>query len=262
MDYLESIFLGIIQGLTEFLPISSSGHIEISKALFDNNFSNQENLTYTIILHFATALSTIIFFRKDILEIFSSLFKKKCNESHKFSVSILISMIPAVFVGLLFEEKINSFFNGNLLLVGSMLIITGLILFVSDRVKPKSNTINFKNSFLIGLTQAIAILPGISRSGATIATAVIIGIDREKAARFSFIMVIPLIFGGMIKSLFFEDFSFENFDIFSILLGFLSAFFTGILACKWMILLVKKSKLYFFSIYCFAIGLFLILYTI
>lgn len=262
MDYIESIFLGIVQGLTEFLPISSSGHIEIAKVFFQNNYSSEENLTFTIILHFATALSTIIYFRRDITEIFSCLFQKSYNQSHKFSISVIISMIPAVIVGLFFEKQINSFFSGNLTLVGSMLLITGILLLVSDFVQFDRKKITFKNSFFIGLSQAIAILPGISRSGATIATAVIIGVDREKAARFSFLMVVPLIFGGMFKSILSTDISFENFDLITVLLGFFSAFFTGLLACRWMITLVKKSKLYYFSIYCFVVGLFLVFYTL
>ena len=171
-------------------------------------------------------------------------------------------MVPAVFVGLFFEETINSMFDGNLILVGSMLYITALLLFISDFLKLKQNEINFKNSFIIGLVQAIAILPGISRSGATIASAVIIGIDREKAARFSFIMVIPLILGSMAKSLLDNGLNFENFDVVSLSLGFISAFVTGLFACKWMISLVKKSKLYYFSIYCCIVGSIIIYYSL
>ena len=262
MDYLESIILGIVQGLTEFLPISSSGHIEISKVLLGNNLSNKESLLFTIVLHSATAFSTMFYFRKDLSNIFSGLFKKNYNNSHNFSILIIISMIPAVLVGLLLENKINSLFDGNLILVGSMLYITAILLFISDYLKLKQKEINFKNSFLIGLAQAIAILPGISRSGTTIAFAIIIGVDREKAARFSFIMVIPIIFGSMIKSLLDNDISFENFDPISLFLGFISAFITGLFACRWMILLVKKSKLYFFSIYCLIIGSLIIFYSL
>jgi len=262
MDYLESILLGIVQGLTEFLPISSSGHLEILKVLLGNNLSNKESLLFTIVLHSATAFSTMFFFRKDLLNIFSGLLNTNYNKSHKFSVLIITSMIPAVLVGLLFEERINSLFEGNLILVGFMLYITAILLFASDFLERKQNELNFKSSFLVGLAQAIAILPGISRSGATIATAIIIGIDREKAARFSFIMVIPIIFGSMIKSLLDHGLNFENFDITSLLLGFISAFITGLFACKWMILLVKKSKLYYFSIYCLIVGSIIIFYSL
>jgi undecaprenyl-diphosphatase len=195
------------------------------------------------------------------MEIINGLFSSKYNDSHSFSVQIIISMIPAVFIGLFFEENINSLFDGNLILVGSMLFITALLLFLSDFLKMKNNKIGFKNSFLIGMAQAVAILPGISRSGATIASAVILGIDREKAARFSFIMVIPLILGSMAKSLIENDINFQNIDLISLFLGFFSAFFTGLLACKWMISLVKKSKLYYFSIYCIILGSICIIYS-
>jgi undecaprenyl-diphosphatase len=262
MDYFEAFLLGVVQGLTEFLPISSSGHIEISKVILGSSFDKNEGLLFTIILHFATALSTMFIFRKDIINIFKGLLTKKWNESKKFSLSILISMIPAVFIGLLYEDFINSLFNGNLILVAAMLYITGLLLFLSDFLKIKQNKITYKNSFIIGLAQAIAILPGISRSGATIATSVIMGIDREKAARFSFIMVIPLIFGSMFKSMIDYDFNFESFNIISLLIGFISAFITGLFACKWMIRLVKSSKLYYFSIYCWIVGSIIVAYSL
>lgn len=262
MDYFEAFLLGIVQGLTEFLPISSSGHIEISKVILGSSFDKNEGLLFTIILHFATALSTMFIFRKDIIDIFKGLLTKKWNESKKFSLSILISMIPAVFIGLLYENFINSLFNGSLILVAAMLYITGLLLFLSDFLKLKNKEITYKNSFIIGLAQAIAILPGISRSGATIATSVIMGIDREKAARFSFIMVIPLIFGSMFKSMIDYDFNLESFNILSLLIGFISAFITGLFACKWMIRLVKSSKLYYFSIYCWIVGSIIVAYSL
>jgi len=262
MDYFEAFLLGIVQGLTEFLPISSSGHIEISKVILGSSFDKNEGLLFTIILHFATSLSTMFFFRKDIIDIFKGLLTKKWNESKKFSLSILISMIPAVFIGLLYENFINSLFNGSLILVAAMLYITGLLLFLSDFLKLKNKEITYKNSFIIGLAQAIAILPGISRSGATIATSVIMGIDREKAARFSFIMVIPLIFGSMFKSMIDYDFNLESFNILSLLIGFISAFITGLFACKWMIRLVKSSKLYYFSIYCWIVGSIIVAYSL
>ena len=262
MDYFEAFLLGVVQGLTEFLPISSSGHIEISKVILGSSFDKNEGLLFTIILHFATALSTMFIFRKDIINIFKGLLTKKWNESKKFSLSILISMIPAVFIGLLYEDFINSLFNGSLILVAAMLYITGLLLFLSDFLKLKKKEITYKNSFIIGLAQAIAILPGISRSGATIATSVIMGIDREKAARFSFIMVIPLIFGSMFKSMIDYDFNLESFNILSLLIGFISAFITGLFACKWMIRLVKSSKLYYFSIYCWIVGSIIVAYSL
>ena len=254
MEYLESIILGVVQGLTEFLPISSSGHLEISKAILGNDLSNKESLLFTIVLHFATALSTLFFFRKDILNIILGLFDSNNKESKNFSISILISMIPAVFVGLFFEDFINSFFDGNLILVGCMLYITAILLYLSDVIKLKTNEVTFKNSFIIGLSQAIAILPGISRSGSTISSAILLGIDREKAARFSFLMVLPLIFGSMTKTALDLKTIPENINQSSLLLGFIFAFISGILACTWMISMVKKSQLKYFGFYCVIIG--------
>jgi len=261
MDYFESILLGIVQGLTEFLPISSSGHIEISKVILGSSFDKNEGLLFTIILHFATALSTMCFFRKDLIDVFKGLFTKNWNDSKKFSILILISMIPAVIIGLVYEDLINSLFNGNLILVGAMLYVTALLLFLSDFLKLKKNEITYKNSFIIGVAQAIAILPGVSRSGATIAISIIMGIDREKAARFSFIMVIPLIFGSMFKSMIDYDLTFENYNMINLILGFSSAFITGLFACKWMISLVKNSKLYYFSVYCCIVASIVIAYS-
>lgn len=195
MNFLDAIVLGVIQGLTEFLPVSSSGHLEIGKAILGD--VPQEGMLMTIVLHFATALSTIVIFRKDILEIFIGLFKFKNNEESRFSLMIVLSMIPAAIVGILLEDQIDSFFSGNIGLVGAMLIVTGGLLFVADRAKATEGKVTIFKSILIGVSQAIAILPGISRSGATIGTSVLLGIDRQRAAKFSFLMVIPLILGAM-----------------------------------------------------------------
>ena len=254
MNYIEAIVLGIIQGLTEFLPISSSGHLEIVKALFGNQAEAQESLFLTIALHVATALSTIVVFRKDILEILKGLFSFKWNESAEFSFKILLSMIPAALVGLFLQDQIELLFAQNLVLVGAMLCLTAVILFWADKTKKTSKIVSSQNAIVLGIVQAIAILPGISRSGSTIATAVLLGIDHEKAARFSFLMVLPLIFGSMAKPLLYANVLDHKIDLFPLLLGFLAAFFTGILACKWMIALVKKSQLKYFSLYCIIVG--------
>jgi|SaaInl74LU_5_DNA_1037368.scaffolds.fasta_scaffold00711_3 undecaprenyl-diphosphatase len=195
MNFLDAIVLGVIQGLTEFLPVSSSGHLEMGKAILGD--VPQEGMLMTIVLHFATALSTIVIFRKDILEIFVGLFKFKNNEETRFSLMIVLSMIPAAIVGILLEDEIDYFFSGNIGLVGAMLIVTGGLLFVADRAKQTDGKVTISKSILIGISQAIAILPGISRSGATIGTSVLLGIDRQRAAKFSFLMVIPLILGAM-----------------------------------------------------------------
>lgn len=254
MSYIEAIILGIVQGLTEFLPVSSSGHLELAKVLFGNDTVPQESLTFTVVLHFATALSTLVIFRKDLVEIFKGLFKFKNNEEFEFSAKIVISMIPAVIIGLLFEDELEAFFNGNVLLVGFMLLITGLLLVLADKAKSTDKNVSYKNAFIIGISQAIAMLPGISRSGATISTSVLLGVDRTKAARFSFLMVVPLIFGKVAKDIMGGaiNFSDENFGV--MIVGFIAAFISGLIACNWMISLVKKSKLYYFSAYCFIVG--------
>ncbi len=255
MSVLESIILGIIQGLTEFLPVSSSGHLEIAKRLFGDNHLPEESLLMTIVLHAATALSTIVVFRKDISEIIKGLFNTEMNEEKKFSLNIIISMIPAVFVGLFFEDFIESLFNGNMTLVGSMLILTAVLLLFADKAKTTEKGVTPFYAIIIGIAQAIAILPGISRSGATISTSVLLGIDRSKAARFSFLMVVPLIIGKMAKDLLDGGMIQMESKSTSLIIGFIAAFISGFFACTWMINLVKKSKLIYFSIYCAIVGL-------
>tara|TARA_B110000971_G_scaffold201341_1_gene220123 strand:+ start:184 stop:975 length:792 start_codon:yes stop_codon:yes gene_type:complete len=254
MEIINAIILGIIQGLTEFLPVSSSGHLEIAKAILGENKVGEESLLMTVVLHFATALSTIIIFRKDILEILSGLLQFKNNDSFWFSLKIVLSMIPAAFVGVFFNDEIEALFGGALTLVGSMLLVTGLLLFLADKAKASAKKVGIKHAILIGISQAIAILPGISRSGATISTAVLLGIDKEKAARFSFLMVVPLIFGKMAKDILSGDIQYETTTFIPLLVGFIFAFLTGMFACKWMIKLVKSSQLKYFAYYCFAIG--------
>jgi len=254
MEIITAIILGIIQGLTEFLPVSSSGHLEIAKAILGENKVGEESLLMTVVLHFATALSTIIIFRKDILEILSGLLQFKNNDSFWFSLKIVLSMIPAAFVGVFFNDEIETLFGEALTLVGSMLLVTGLLLFLADKAKASAKKVGIKHAILIGISQAIAILPGISRSGATISTAVLLGIDKEKAARFSFLMVVPLIFGKMAKDILSGDIHYEATTFIPLLIGFIFAFLTGMFACKWMIKLVKSSQLKYFAYYCFAIG--------
>jgi len=254
MDWIEAFILGIIQGLTEFLPVSSSGHLELAKLILPNEYTGESSMLMTVVLHFATALSTVVIFRKELLQIINGLLQFQWNDASKFSVKIIISMIPAALVGVFFDDIIESFFNGAVLLVGSMLLVTGGLLFLADKTKNTTKEVSFFHSIIIGISQAIAILPGISRSGATIGTSVLLGIDREKAARFSFLMVVPLIFGKITKDVFSDKFSLESIDIASLSIGFLAAFITGLVACTWMISLVKRSKLVYFSFYCFVVG--------
>ena len=262
MDVLNAIILGIIQGLTEFLPVSSSGHLEIFKVILGDNKLPNESLLMTVILHFATACSTIVVFKDDIKDLILGLFSFEKNDSFWFSVKIILSMVPAVFVGFFFESEIESLFNGNLTIVGAMPILTGALLFLADKAKPSEKKISLSSSLLVGIAQAIAIIPGISRSGATISTAVILGIDKENAAKFSFLMVVPLIIGKVIKDITSAETIVNNESVFPLIIGFVFAFITGMIACKWMIKLVKNSKLKYFSIYCFLIGIFSIISAI
>ena len=262
MSALETLILGIVQGLTEFLPVSSSGHLELVKAIFGSDYEQQQGLLVTITLHAATAFSTIFVFRKDIVTILSDLLRFKRGESLNFSLKIILSMIPAVIIGLFFEDFIASLFVGKIALVAVMLMITALLLFLADRVNENNKELNYSNTFYIGVIQAIAILPGISRSGATIALAVLLKIDRNKAARFSFLMVIPLILGSMAKSVMDGDLSQDSTALLPLLVGFVSAFITGVFACRWMVTLVKKSQLKYFSLYCFAVGALAILFSV
>lgn len=255
MEVLNAIILGIIQGLTEFLPVSSSGHLEIAKFLLGENKLANESLLMTVVLHCATAFSTIVIFRKEILEIFKGLLSFNNNESFWFSVKIIISMIPAAIIGFFFDSEVELLFNGNLTIVGIMLIVTGLLLFMADKAKVTEKKINLKTALLIGISQAIAIIPGISRSGATISTAVLLGIDKENSAKFSFLMVVPLILGKVSKDILDSENLISDQSLYPLLIGFIFAFITGIFACKWMIKLVKNSKLKYFSYYCFIIGL-------
>jgi len=262
MDIIDSIILGIIQGLTEFLPVSSSGHLELGKAILGDNSIPEESLTFTVVLHFATALSTLFVFRKDIINIIKGLFKPAVNEDQRFAAKIIMSMLPAVVVGVFFEEQLEKLFGGNIMLVGCMLLITAALLFLADKAKNTTKKVGFKDALIIGVSQAIAMLPGISRSGATISTSVLLGNDKTKAARFSFLMVVPLIFGKIAKDVLGGGLSFESQNFTALAAGFIAAFISGLFACTWMIALVKKSKLSYFALYCVIVGLSAILFSI
>lgn len=254
MNYLEAAILGLIQGLTEFLPVSSSGHLELMKAILGDDSLPEESLTFTVVLHFATALSTLFIFRKEVLQILKGLFQFKWNEETIFSFKIIVSMLPAALAGFFFEDELELLFGGQILLVGFMLIITGLLLLLADKAKNTEKNVSFFNAVVIGVSQTIAMLPGISRSGATISTAVLLGIDRTKAARFSFLMVVPLIFGKVAKDILGGELSFDSSQIGSLAVGFIVAFIAGLFACTWMISLVKRSKLSYFALYCAIVG--------
>lgn len=257
-NLLTSVVFGVVQGLTEFLPVSSSGHLEIAKYVMRDGSLARQSMMMTVVLHFATALSTIVIFRKDIAEIFAGLKKPSKDQTEFwFCVKIVLSLIPAAVVGVVYADQIESLFKQDMLLVGLMLMVTGGLLLMADRAQTTEKPVSLLNAIFIGVSQAIAILPGISRSGATISTSVLLGIDREQAARFSFLMVVPLIFGKMAKDVLFAIK--DGTPLFAdqplpLLIGFITAFLTGLVACLWMIRLVKACQLTWFSIYCFAVG--------
>lgn len=255
MTGFEALILGLIQGFTEFLPVSSSGHLEIGNVLL--GVETSENLLFAIVVHAATALSTIIIFRKDILKIIVDILKFEWNDSTQFAAKILISMLPVGVIGLLFESQIESFFSGNMLLVGGMLLITAALLFLTHYAKGQEGEVTFPKAMIIGLAQAFAILPGISRSGSTIATGLLLGVDKSKAARFSFLMVLLPILGASalkVKDYLESPEIAAGISTSSLLIGFFSALIAGMIACQWMINLVKKGKLSYFAYYCAVVG--------
>lgn len=262
MEIIDAIILGIIQGLTEFLPVSSSGHLEIAKAILGDNSVPKDSLLFTVILHFATALSTIVIFRKDIGLILKGLLQFQWNEESQFSLKIILSMLPATFIGLFYEEELEKLFGGNIMFVGLMLLVTAVLLLLADLSKKTTKNVSFKDAVIIGISQAIAMLPGISRSGATISTSVMLGNDKSKAARFSFLMVVPLILGKVAKDILGGDISIESANFAPMATGFLAAFISGLFACTLMIKLVRKSKLKYFSIYCAVVGIIAISFSL
>lgn len=257
MEWFEALLLGIIQGLTEYLPVSSSGHLELGKLLLGIDLSQEDSpfgITFNVVLHLATVLSTVVVLRKDIWDLLKGLLQFKLNDEFWFAVKIVVSMIPAALIGLLYQDVIDETFTGSALLVGLMLLITGILLFLADKAKVTERDISIGQALIIGIAQAIALAPGISRSGATISTSVLLKIDKDRAARFSFLMVIPLILGKVAKDVLDGELALGADTILPMGLGFLAAFVVGIVACRWMLSLVKNSKLVYFSLYCFLVG--------
>ena len=257
MEWFEALILGLIQGLTEYLPVSSSGHLAIGSALF--GIQGEDNLTFTIAVHVATVLSTLVILWKEIGWIFRGLFKFEMNAETKYVINILVSMIPIGIVGVFFKDYVEEIFGSGLLIVGCMLLLTALLLTFSYYAKPRlKENISMKDAFIIGLAQACAVMPGLSRSGTTIATGLLLGGNKEKLAQFSFLMVIPPILGealldGM-KIVKGAAAGTSDISVLSLIVGFLAAFISGCVACKWMINIVKKGKLIYFAIYCAIAG--------
>lgn len=256
MDWLQALVLGIVQGLTEYLPVSSSGHLAIGSYLF--GIDGEENLAFTVLVHVATVMSTFVVLWKEIDWILKGLFKFKMNDETKYFLNIVVSMIPIGIVGVFFKDQVEEIFGSGLLIVGCCLLLTALLLTFSYYAKPRLREhISLKDAFIIGLAQACAVLPGLSRSGSTIATGLLLGNKKEKLAQFSFLMVIPPILGeallDVLKAAKGEE-AFGDISVLPLVVGFIAAFVSGCLACKWMINIVKKGKLIYFGIYCAIAG--------
>ena len=257
MTWYEALILGLIQGLTEFLPVSSSGHLEIAKSLFGIN--PDESFYFTVAVHGATVLSTLVVFRKEIVQLISGSLKFKMNEETSYILKIIISMIPVGIAGVLLKEPIENMFNGNLVFVGSMLLVTAVLLALAHFIRKRERSIGYWDALIIGIAQAIAVIPGISRSGATIATGLMIGNRKDEIAKFSFLMVLVPVLGANLLEIFTGDIGSGGAGVGVILIGFVTAFAAGYMACRWMIALVKRSRLIWFAVYCVIIGLLAVL---
>ena len=246
MDWIQALILGVVQGLTEYLPVSSSGHLTIISSFF--GIDGADNLQFTVAVHVATVLSTLVILWKEIDWILKGLFKFEMNEETKYALNILVSMIPVGIVGLFFKDRVEEAFGSGLLIVGVMLIVTAVLLTFSYLAKPRvKEHLSLWDAFVIGVAQACAVLPGLSRSGSTIATGLMLGNKKEKMAQFSFLMVIPPILGeallDILKAANGEDVIADSIGTFPLAVGFLAAFLSGCFACKLMISIVKKGKL-------------------
>lgn len=264
MEWFQAVVLGLIQGLTEFLPVSSSGHLTIFKAIF--GIEADDNLSFEVAVHAATVLSTIVAFRKEIWDIICGVFKFRYNSQTQYFLKICVSMIPVAVVGFFFKDQVEAVFDSDwvLFVVGSMLLLTAVLLFVSETLSNRQarkavsegrepgKEVGYKEAFIIGLSQALAVLPGLSRSGTTISTGLMLGVRKSSMAQFSFLMVLVPILGEAFLQLVGGDFSAESSGIstMSLLLGTLTAFVSGYVACRWMIRIVQKARLRYFSIYC------------
>lgn len=266
MSWWEALLLGIIQGLTEFLPVSSSGHLEIGQALLGT--AGEENLTFAIVVHAATVLSTLVILWKEVAKLFNGTFTTlKWNEDKNYVAMILFSMVPVFIVGMFFKEYVEGFFGSGLLLVGICLCITAILLYFSEWLSKRragiGHEVGYKDAIIIGLAQAVAVLPGLSRSGTTIATGLLCGVKKESVTKFSFLMVLIPILGEAFLELL-DVLSGEvvvgTMGILPLLVGFIAAFVSGCFACRFMINIVRRQKLIYFAIYCLFAGVFAIVY--
>lgn len=262
MSWLEALVLGIVQGLTEFLPVSSSGHLQIFSAFF--GVQGEENLMFAVIVHAATVCSTIVVLRHEIIELLKGLFRFQWNQETVYIAKITLSMIPVAIVGLCFKDYVEAIFGSGLLIVGVSLLLTAGLLFFAYYARPREKkNISFRDAFIIGLAQACAVLPGLSRSGSTIGTGILLGNNKENVAKFSFLMVLVPILGEAFLDLLKGGFSSAESGISAsaMLVGFVSAFVSGYIACSWMLNLVKKGKLVWFALYCLVVGVAILVYS-
>lgn len=260
MEIWEAIVLGIVQGLTEFLPVSSSGHLELANYFF--GIEEPNNLAFTMAVHLGTVLSTVVVFRREIGRLLRGFFKFQMNDETIFIINIVISLVPILFIGLMFRDRIEGLFTSNLTLVGAMLLVTAALLVFAQRAKPQLRPITPKNAFIMGIAQAVAIFPGLSRSGATISTGLMLGVKREEVSKFSFLMVLIPVIGMNLLEVAKGGFGGTAIGSPAIIAGFITAFVTGTIACRWMIRLVNRGKLVWFAVYCCALGLFSIIYSL
>jgi undecaprenyl-diphosphatase len=257
MNWFEAIILGLIQGLTEFLPVSSSGHLELGKYFFGIN--PEANFYFSVAVHGATVLSTLVVLWPEIISLLKGFFKFSLNDETKYVFKIIVSMIPVGIAGFFLQDIVDTYFTGNMVSLGIQFIISALFLFMTLLIRPKERPIGFFDSFIIGIAQAFAVLPAISRSGATIATGMMLGNKKSDIAKFSFLMVLIPIIGANLAEMRSGNFSTEGTSAFVIIIGFVAAFISGYFACKWMINLVKKGNLLWFAVYCVVVGLFSLL---
>lgn len=266
MSWWEALILGLVQGLTEFLPVSSSGHLEIGQALLGT--SGEENLTFAIVVHTATVLSTLVILWKEVAQLFKGTFTTlKWNEDKNYVSMILVSMIPVFVVGMFLKDQVEGFFGSGLLLVGICLCITAILLYFSEWLSKRragiGHEVGYKDAIIIGLAQAVAVLPGLSRSGTTIATGLLCGVKKESVTKFSFLMVLIPILGEAfleLLDLLTGELSANAIGVLPLVVGFLAAFASGCFACRFMINIVRRQKLIYFAIYCLCAGIFAVVY--
>lgn len=267
MSWLEALILGVIQGLTEFLPVSSSGHLEIGQALLGT--SGEDNLTFAILVHVATVLSTLVVLWREVVQLFGGTFTTpKWNREKEYVSKILVSMIPVFIVGMFFKDQVESFFGNGLLLVGICLLVTAGLLALSEWLQKKrqnkGHEVGYKDAIIIGIAQACAVLPGLSRSGTTIATGLLCGVKKESVAQFSFLMVlIPILGEALLDGIkLIQGEQITELEAGPAIVGFLAAFVTGCLACRFMLEVVRRQRLVWFAVYCAIVGSVAILATI